>query len=500
MPMNSKPLSNNFLLEIEQQLNRTPPPVKRKKPKRKREKTAKAQAYDFNEPIELQYNPSYHVPSARTAPSSTAFAPNQGIVLPLEFGGALNSSSAMYYVEPFEESSQVIPVQPADTLMAAPGTPPAPTEILLKTAIQPLNPLNAVVPSVSAPTKPSVQPGSGFDWENLESKLSPSSSQEQSLAVEDHARDFMDDLRAVISGQKQVGVTEPQAGQPTLSAATPAPPAAPQHPAQEGPHAIFDQMGATGLSFATTYNLAPMALEERFNAFDQSLLAAQPKPVQQVVTPALPVAPSSMPSLERMDLIEDFSYMSEAATASTLSGASWYSQFPTSVSLDDLAADFRDKMKAFVAALSSAGATHKINATRRPKERAYLMHWAWRIAKQNYDASKVTPMAGVNINWNHGDQATSRRAAQEMVDAYAIDNLKVEPALNSHHIAGNAADMEVSWSGDLSIKKADGTTRTITSQPRDHTNADLIDLAKTYGVIHYIDVSADKVHWSIDGR
>jgi hypothetical protein len=207
-----------------------------------------------------------------------------------------------------------------------------------------------------------------------------------------------------------------------------------------------------------------------------------------------------MPGLQRMDLIEDFSYMSEAANAQSLSGATWADQFPKSTSLDDLEPAFRDKVKAFQEALSAAGAGTKVNDTRRPKERAYLMHWSWTIAKQNFDASQVPAMSGININWNHGSQEKSRQAAEEMVNAYRIQNLKVAPALNSRHIEGKAVDMEVSWTGDLSIKKADGSTQTITSEPRNHTNADLIEVAKTYGVIHFPNVNKDEVHWSTDGR
>ncbi len=500
--MKTEPLPRNSLLELEQELNTPFRQKKRKKSQHSSPRTAKAHSYDFNEPIELRYNQSYYAHSSRPVPFGSAHSSSQGITLPLEFGSTLNSSTAMYYVEPFEDNGPAVVLQPTETLLDTPAVPPVSTEILLKAVPQPMNPLNSVIAPAISPGVPSAQPSPPFDWENLESKLSPNSNQEQPLAVDDHASAFMDELRSVINRQQPIGTAHPQAGQPTPPASTPLPgtssQTAPLPPELEGPHAIFDQMGA-GLAYATTYNLGPVALEERFDTFDESIPTVPPKLVLPGAVTS-PAATPTMPGLDRMDMIEDFSYMSQAVSASTLSGASWVSQFPTSTSLDDLDPEFRDKVKAFIAALSVAGGSYQINATRRPKERAYLMHWAWNIAKQNTDVSTAPAMLGVNINWNHGSQEKSRQAAQEMVNAYGIQNLDVAPSLGSRHIYGKAVDMEVSWMGDLSIKTVDGSTQVISSEPRNHTNTDLIDVAKTYGVIHFINISKDKVHWSTDGR
>ncbi|MEW5987443.1 MAG: hypothetical protein AB1791_12485 [Chloroflexota bacterium] len=189
-----------------------------------------------------------------------------------------------------------------------------------------------------------------------------------------------------------------------------------------------------------------------------------------------------------------------ATTTKTLSGSSWTSQFPTSTSLDDLDATFGANVKKFKEAMEAAGATISVSATKRPPERAYLMHYAWKIVKENYDAQTVPEKAGVDINWWHGDAAKSKTAAQEMVDGYAINNLSVAPSLTSRHIDGKAIDMTISWSGELKIKKADGTEQTITTEPRDGTNADLIAVGKSYDVIHFTDVDKDKPHWSTDGK
>ena len=182
------------------------------------------------------------------------------------------------------------------------------------------------------------------------------------------------------------------------------------------------------------------------------------------------------------------------------SGKSWVKKFPGSNRVDDLEDGFREKAKAFIKAATDAGAEVKIASTVRPKERAYLMHWSWMIVNRDQDAKKIPAMKGVDIDWWHGDQAASKKRAQEMVDAYGLGHLKVPPALSSRHIEGKAIDMQIVWSGDLKIKKSDGATVEIRSTPRDGTNPDLIAVGATYGVIHFADVPKDRVHWSTDGR
>ena len=178
------------------------------------------------------------------------------------------------------------------------------------------------------------------------------------------------------------------------------------------------------------------------------------------------------------------------------------SSFPGSSQVNDLEPSFGAKTQKFIDAINNAGGKVDITSTKRPPERAYMMHWAWRIVNENYDASKVPPIKGAGnwcIDWWHGDQATSKAAAQEMVDGFAIQNLNTRPSLTSHHIRGVAIDMKISWPGDLTIEKADGTPVTITTTPRDATNKELIAVGQTYGVIHFKNIMADKVHWSIDG-
>jgi hypothetical protein len=110
-------------------------------------------------------------------------------------------------------------------------------------------------------------------------------------------------------------------------------------------------------------------------------------------------------------------------------------QFPNSTSIEDLVDPFQSKVKRFVAAIQKAGATVSIGSTLRPKERAWLMHWSFKISR-GYDPGTVPAMTGVEIEWVHRDAkgntdlSASKAAADAMVSGYEI---LYEPALVSRH-------------------------------------------------------------------
>ena len=188
------------------------------------------------------------------------------------------------------------------------------------------------------------------------------------------------------------------------------------------------------------------------------------------------------------------------------SGAAWIARFPTSASVADCALPFRADLTAFLAALHAAGASVSIAATRRPAQRAYLMHWCWAIVKAKADPRKIPALDGVDIAWAHVDDRggydadASLAAAQAMVAAYGMQNLDTAPALNSNHIAGTAVDMNISWPDTLTIANQDGSTVQITSQPRTGMNPDLRLVGKSYGVIKFVGGATDMPHWSDDGH
>ena len=177
-----------------------------------------------------------------------------------------------------------------------------------------------------------------------------------------------------------------------------------------------------------------------------------------------------------------------------LSGPQWVARFPTSVAIGDLAATFAAKVRNFIDAVRAGGATVRISATFRPKERAYLMHWAWEIGRNLLDPDTAPPMTGVPIRWAHPELAQSRLAARQMVSGYGMVQ---NASLNSRHADRLAIDMTISWSGSLSIRQQDGSSRRIDSQPRNGSNRELVAVGAGYGVFK---LASDPPHWSDDGR
>ncbi|CAN5310398.1 hypothetical protein BH10CYA1_BH10CYA1_60790 [soil metagenome] len=188
------------------------------------------------------------------------------------------------------------------------------------------------------------------------------------------------------------------------------------------------------------------------------------------------------------------------STSATLSGAEWVAKFPTSMDINDLVTPFRENVASFLAALAAAGVDVVMSATYRPKERAFLMHHAWGIARLGVNPSSVPKMAGVDIEWVHTgsdgktDLTASQKAAEEMVLAYGI---AYQPALVSQHTARLAVDMTLSWNGTIVVKNAQGKKKTISTTPRNGSNSALVAVGQTYGVIKLL---ADPPHWSANGH
>lgn len=170
------------------------------------------------------------------------------------------------------------------------------------------------------------------------------------------------------------------------------------------------------------------------------------------------------------------------------SGAAWVNRFPTSASTDDLDATFKENVEKFVAAIKEAGGSVRISATYRPKERAYLMHYSSRISRGDIAADKVPAMDGVNIDWVHGSDAESKKAATAMANGYAI---VYPPALTSRHTEKTAIDMTVTGIVGQKIKDASGKEVEIKKL------SDLNAVGTTYTVHKLV---SDPPHWSDDGH
>lgn len=185
-----------------------------------------------------------------------------------------------------------------------------------------------------------------------------------------------------------------------------------------------------------------------------------------------------------------------AISAPQPSGVQWVKRFPDPKSLDVLADSFRPGAEAFVAAMQAAGANISVSSTRRPAERAYLMHWSWMIAREGVPPKDVPTMPGVDILWDHGSANSSKAAAAAMVEAYGIVK---QPSLTSRHTAGLAIDMTISWAGSLTIKNKAGIPVVISTAPRSGMNVLLAQVGATYGVIKAT-FAGDPPHWSSDGH
>ena len=190
--------------------------------------------------------------------------------------------------------------------------------------------------------------------------------------------------------------------------------------------------------------------------------------------------------------------------AKTKSGkywVTWANQHATnSTSADDLAEPFKTNVKAFIQALECAGVTVSITSTRRDAKRAYLFHWAWKIALGKATPSDARALAGVDIEWDHGDATQSKAGAKEMVDGFGLavpPKSTVAPSLTSNHIAGKAIDMNITWSGEIKVKKKDGAEVAVTYLANPNANSKLHMVGESYAVRKH---KTDAPHWSVDGK
>lgn len=171
------------------------------------------------------------------------------------------------------------------------------------------------------------------------------------------------------------------------------------------------------------------------------------------------------------------------------SGAQWVNRFPTSASLRDLLPAFSSSVQQFIQSIENAGGNVRISATYRPVERAYLMHYSWRIAREGMDPVDVPAKEGVNIDWtNKGNHADAVAAAQDMVSGYHI---VYKPVLTSRHTQKRAIDMTITNIIGKLLKDASGTDVLIQSK------SSLNSVGVTYGVHKLI---SDPPHWSDDGH
>jgi hypothetical protein len=168
--------------------------------------------------------------------------------------------------------------------------------------------------------------------------------------------------------------------------------------------------------------------------------------------------------------------------------------------IEHLVEPFRSQASAFIKALRDAGARVDVTATKRSARRAYLFHWSWKIALGKCRPSEATSIGGVDIQWDHGDDAASVKGAQEMVTGFglAVPPKSINaPALTSNHIAGQAIDMDITWAGTIHVKDQLGESTPVAFMSDVNANTALHVLGVSYGVLKLV---TDAPHWSHNGR
>jgi hypothetical protein len=183
-----------------------------------------------------------------------------------------------------------------------------------------------------------------------------------------------------------------------------------------------------------------------------------------------------------------------AADGKRLSGADWVREFATSKTIDDLKEPFKGNLSRFIDMLQDNKANVEISATYRPPERAWLMHWAWVIAKGGIKYSRLGTIKNphnVKIAWDHGSEADSRAAAAEMVSAYQMAHIA---ALQSRHTERRAVDMTITRLPKTLL--VDGEQYPIGKQ-KASANEALWMVGQMFKVIK---LDSDPPHWSDDGH
>lgn len=194
-----------------------------------------------------------------------------------------------------------------------------------------------------------------------------------------------------------------------------------------------------------------------------------------------------------------------------LSGKEWVKEYKDRASIEDLSSPFKENVKDFLKALDEAKnetpqakIIYYISSTRRPYERAVLMHYCYKVAYNKItpqQAQQETQKENIPINWIHTDsngnysEEISRKKALEMVKAYGI---AYPASLTSHHVKGNAIDMTITWQSSFTIKDKIGNIHTIDTPRNGAENEMLKEVGKTYGVKRTLE--KDPPHWSLEGN
>jgi hypothetical protein len=123
-----------------------------------------------------------------------------------------------------------------------------------------------------------------------------------------------------------------------------------------------------------------------------------------------------------------------------------------------------------------------------------MMHYCVRLNNRELRPVDVPPLAGIDIDWVHYNDAISYQAARDMVQAFDIGSNPA--ALRSRHTQALAVDWAITWKDTLKIKDANGREVSLTTPRNGDENERMWDVGATYGVYK---LEFDPPHWSVDG-
>jgi Bacterial SH3 domain/Bacterial toxin homologue of phage lysozyme, C-term len=184
------------------------------------------------------------------------------------------------------------------------------------------------------------------------------------------------------------------------------------------------------------------------------------------------------------------------------SGANWVqianaNGWSNTTAFSALDASWGPLAEAFVNGLRAAGASVRITAGLRHPNRAFLMHYAWGVAHGQYTPAQANAACrgrGIDIQWDHGNAAASRAAAQALVSAFGLVH---QASITSNHVRGLAIDMEISGL-PASITFNGQTYSTRRGAGGSAAAASVAPIGRDNGVIWF--GAGDYVHWSQNGR
>jgi hypothetical protein len=282
----------------------------------------------------------------------------------------------------------------------------------------------------------------------------------------------------------------------------------------------FDDGGGLG----GTISAAKSAAEAKIRARAAADAAAASSSGEGSGAPSPTVAPTRIQRRKEpgWDSNEGGVYVEEPPAALTdderLSGAHWngiatarWGGDPPNIS--ELESSFGTDLQKFMDMLTANNITPYLTAAFRPKQRSYLFKYCLDVSKGRIAPKDVPAMDGVEIIWDHGNNAASRKGAEDLANSFGLVGVAAHP---SNHNKGTAADMKMDFSGNTAntltyeiggktvtrkIKVSDEARKGVSASGKSISGIESRELSKAGADFHLKRaLDNDIVHWSRSGR